>query len=306
MIRLVRVKEDPILSPSTLPWEDMLVFNPGATIYKDKIYLLYRAMGTGDEISRLGLAVSKDGINFERKAEPLYQAKGHKFETLGIEDVRVAKIEDIYYLVYTAVSQEFDEYTSEYWKKEVDKIPRIALSTTQDFITFTDYDVILPHITGKDATLFPKKINGEYGLLYRVGVDETYFAHSPNMYSWETSYPLLNKRSGMWDSKRAGIGSPPIETEKGWLIFYHGVDEDDVYRLGFLFLDLNNPTKILYRSPYPILEPTQHFEKYGFVPNVVFTCGAVEKDGKYFVYYGAADEVIGLATVEKKDILNVI
>lgn len=305
MLQLQRIKQNPILKPTKLPWENVSVFNPGAIILNKQVCLLYRALGTIDRVSRLGIAESDDGIRFIRHTEPIYSAYNHKFETLGIEDVRVVTIDNVYYLVYTAVSTVHDKYTNPVWEQEGGhKIPRVALSTTKDFINFTDHDVILPHITGKDASLFPKKVNGKYWLLYRVDLETTYFSSSSRLDVWDKSYPVFGKGSNYWDAKRTGIGNPPIETEKGWLIFYHGIDEKNIYRLGIMFLDLQNPTKVIYRSPYPVFEPLEDYEKHGDVPNVVFTCGVIEKNNSYYVYYGAADRVIGLATVKKKDVLN--
>lgn len=300
MVRLVRAKENPILVPSDLPWENMLVFNPGAILVEGKVYLIYRAMGKDDPISRLGLAMSNDGIHFERKKDPLYSGGGHPDESLGIEDPRIVKIDDIYYITYTAVSEDIEaEVTNRKGKR-----PQIALSTTKDFKTFVDYDVIIPNLLGKNASFFPKKINGEYWLLYRAGLGKTYFAKSTTLTDWQNTHPVFEQRPNMWDSVRTGIGPPPIETEKGWLLFYHGVDHTSKYGLGIMFLDRQNPREILYRSPEPIFEPVEDWEKYGYVNNVVFACGVIEKDDLYYVYYGAADRVIGVATVEKKLVLN--
>lgn len=300
MVKLVRAKENPILAPSDLSWENMLVFNPGAIMVEDKVYLIYRAMGKNDPHSRLGLATSRDGIRFERIKDPLYSGGGHPDESLGIEDPRIVKIDDTYYLTYTAVSENFEtEVTYREGKR-----PQIALSTTKDFKTFVDYDVIIPNLLGKNASFFPKKINGEYWLLYRAGEEKTYFAKSTSLTDWKDTREVFEQRPGMWDSVKCGIGPPPIETEKGWLLFYHGVDQTHKYGLGIMFLDLQNPQEILYRSPEPILEPLEDYEKYGFVENVVYSCGAIEKDDLYYVYYGAADRVIGVATIERKLVLN--
>jgi predicted GH43/DUF377 family glycosyl hydrolase len=282
----------------------MLVFNPAAIMSDGKIYLLYRALGKEDQISRLGLATSTDGIHFDRQQYPAYYGDHDKFETLGIEDPRVVKIDDTFYLVYTAVSEDKTAIVNPNWKENFGKMTRIGLSTTKDFVDYLDDGIIIPDIAGKNASLFPKKVNGEYWLLFRDDMGMTKFAKSPRFDYWPETYPLFTTRAGFWDSKRIGIGAPPIETEKGWLLFYHGVDEKNVYRLGIIFLDLEDPRKMLYRSPEPIFEPETDYEKVGFIPNVVFTCGAVEKDEKYFVYYGAADMVIGLATVEKKEVLS--
>ncbi len=304
MLQLKRSANNPILSPSNQPWENMLVFNPGAIMVGDETYLIYRAMGKQDMVSRLGLAISTDGTRFVRRPEPLYYGYGHPDETLGIEDPRVVKIDDVYYLTYTAVSEDLEAEINPNWKEKIAKKPRIALSTTQDFKTFIDHDVIIPHLSGKNSSFFPKKMNGEFWLLYRRGMGKTYFARSDSITSWPEGHPVFEERPGFWDSRRTGIGAPPIETEKGWLLFYHGVDASNTYRLGIMFLDYDNPQKIIYRSLQPILEPEKDYEKYGYINNVVFTCGAIEKDDEYYIYYGAADQVIGLATVKKQSVLD--
>lgn len=329
MLQLTRAKENPILEPTNLEWENKLVFNPGVFTDKGNICLIYRAIGD-DDISRLGLALSQDGIHFVRHTHPIYIGGSHKFEELGIEDVRVVQIDDVYYLTYTAVSvhgkSSLDQKPSIWrylnfnqfpWYQNMNfnflpkyfhrrKYPRVALSTTKDFINYKDYDVILPDIFGKDASLFPKKVNGEYWLLFREGVGVTQFANSNRVDYWPERYPVFDKRPGYWDNQRVGIGTPPIETKKGWLLIYHGVDDDNIYRLGVIFLDLEDPRKVIYRSDKPIFQPEMDYEKDGFIKNVVFTCGAVEKAGLLYVYYGGGDRVISLATIEMKLLLDLV
>jgi len=117
---------------------------------------------------------------------------------------------------------------------------------------------------------------------------------------------LFAPREDSWDSAKIGIAGPPIKTEKGWLLIYHGVSKiDHHYRLGYMILDLNDPFHVLYRSRYPILEPEYDFERLGIVDNVVFSCGAVEKDGVIYLYYGGADRVMCVATLELEKLLDV-
>jgi len=120
---------------------------------------------------------------------------------------------------------------------------------------------------------------------------------------WTDHKIIMRPRPGTWESLKIGAGAPPIKTEYGWLLFYHGVDDNRVYRLGVALLDLKDPSKVIKRYDKPVLSPETQWEKEGQVPNVVFTCGAVEIDGTYFVfYYGGADTVIGVATISKKEI----
>jgi len=118
-------------------------------------------------------------------------------------------------------------------------------------------------------------------------------------------FKVIGPRPDFWDSDRIGAGGTPIKTECGWLNFYHGVDGSRVYRLGVLILDLDDPTKVVYRSDEPCLSPEEPYEKEGPVPNVVFSCGAVEKDGQYLVYYGGADRVIAIASIGVDEVLAV-
>lgn len=304
MIKLKRASENPILTPSQNQWENLLVFNPGAIVKDDIVHLIYRATGKNDNNSRFGLATSHDGIHFKRKDEPLYSGSGSGFETLGIEDPRVVGIDGIYYLSYTAVSENLAAEINLAWKDQIVKIPHIALSSTSDFINFVNHGVIIPNLSGKDSSLFPRKINGKFALLYRTGAKKTFFSMSSTLMAWPEKTFVFEERPNSWDSFRTGIGAPPIETEKGWLLFYHGVDQANVYRLGIMFLDTDDPTKVLYRSSEPVFEPVAEYEKHGFIPNVVFTCGAIEKGGQYYVYYGAGDQIIGVATIEKEKVLS--
>lgn len=304
MITLTRAAENPILTPSNRPWEDFLVFNPGAAIKDNTIYLLYRAKGKEDKISRFGLATSTDGIHFVRSDKPVYYGDNHISERQGIEDPRLVYINGVFYFVYTAVTEDIHIEAGAAWSEQISKRPQIALAGTKDFEFYHEYGIIIPDVLGKDASLFPRKINGKYCMLYRAGVGDTFLTYSEDLAVWTDRISVFDRREGKWDGQRVGVGAPPIETPKGWLLFYHGIDNNLVYRLGIMFLDLEDPKKVIYRSESPIFEPETDYEKVGFVPNVVFTCGAVEFQDKYYVYYGAADQVIGVATVEKSLVLN--
>lgn len=303
-MKLLRYHGNPILTPTTNSWENWLVFNPAAIYDNGVVHMLYRAMGE-DGFSRLGYASSTDGIHFIRRNTPAYEGnKYHKYEDLGAEDPRLVKIDDLYYIVYTAVSVNIHGKVNPAWPEKIVKIPRVALATTRDFVNFQDLEIIVPGLDAKNASLFPLRKKGEYWLLYRSYKDETFFSHSINLTSVSNPHIVFRERSGYWDSVRVGLGSPPLLSELGWLIFYHGVDQFNVYRLGLLVLDKDNPTDVIYRSPEPILEPTESYEKFGFVPNVIFTCGVVEMEEEYYIYYGAADMTIGVATIAKKDLIG--
>jgi len=307
IMKLVRNEQNPLLSPTKNWWEVNAVFNAGAAVFQGKIILLYRAIG-GDNLSRFGLAESIDGVNFERSEDPVFEADlTNQYERLGVDDPRITQIDDTYYITYTAPSvYEAAAYrTGKFAPSLHHPAPwrvRPSLVTTHNFKDFGRKGILLD-IDTKDVTLFPEKINGRFALLHRI-YPHTYINFSTDLRSWSDEKVLISVRPDFWDCERVGAGAQPIKTPKGWLLFYHGTDKNQVYKLGVLLLDLADPTKVLYRSDEPILEPEEHYEKVGLTPNVVFTCGAVEKDDQYFVYYGAADKVIGLATIGKEELLK--
>lgn len=289
---LEKYEHNPILGPTRNIWENKAVLNPAACIYKNKVHILYRAIGV-DKISRFGLAISKDGYTIdERLPDPIYEPQLH-FEQKGVEDPRISKIGNTYYIVYVG-----------FWDvKKGRNRTRVILTKTKDFKEFDFFGVLLPGEDNKNGALFPQKIKDNYFLIHRR-MPNMWVAYSKDLLKWTNDRVYLLPRKGMWDSDRIGIGPPPIKTRKGWLMIYHGADKKDVYRLGAVLLDLKNPAIVKKRCIDPILEPTEPWEKHGLVNNVVFSCGMVEKKNKYFIYYGGADKHIGVATIDKKALLE--
>jgi predicted GH43/DUF377 family glycosyl hydrolase len=306
---LGRFAGNPVLSPiKEHSWESKYVLNTAAFRVKDKVCLLYRAYGD-DEISRIGLAIT-DGYNvLERLPDPVFVPQD-RTEKKGVEDPRVTIIDNRIYMLYTAYDGVIAQISAaaigvdDLLNRRFDKWERKGLA-------FQD-------IWDKDAILFPDKINGKYMIYHRIEpsiwvsrLDKLEFPAPREKHSI-----ILGPRSGrMWDSLKIGAGSQPIKTKYGWLLIYHGVDRDRVYRLGVILADLANPERLLYRSPNPILSPeTEHEigrEGVSWVPNVVFTCGAVPAKNKevldardeVLVYYGAADTYICLATGRVGDLI---
>jgi len=307
-LKVKKYNHNPILKPlETNDWEAQAVFNPTVFRYNDIIYLLYRAFSKNNT-STIGLATSNDGYSFNRYDQPIYipradfekKKKANCFS--GCEDPRITKIDNKYYLLYTA----FDGVSP----------PRVAMSyiKTKDFHN-NDWNwskpklVSPPNSDDKDACLFPEKINGKYLLFHRVGGREIAIDYLDDLIfeknEWLEKEGMIGPRSDMWDDEKIGINTIPLKTEKGWLVLYHGVSsKDNQYRVGTLLLDLNKPEKVIYRSKYPILEPTEIWEKKGLVDNVVFPCGKIKKGNKILIYYGGADKVIGVAEIELKQLLK--
>ena len=289
---LKRYEGNPILKPKPEnDWESENVFNPTAVYDRGLFHLLYRGMGR-DGISRIGYAVSIDGFDFFRFDKPVIVPK-QILEPWGCEDPRVVKIENVFYMTYTAYSE---------------RGVRIGLASTENFVQWERYRIEWEEINNKDAVLFPEKIGGKYVLLHRPMLGEhmsIWIAYSDNVIEWYGQREIMaHGEEGSWDSEKIGASAPPIKTDKGWLLLYHGVDKDKVYRLGAAMFSLEDPSKLLYRHSEPILEPEMDYEIRGAVPNVVFACGACEVYNKYYIYYGGADSVVCVATVAKDELLE--
>jgi predicted GH43/DUF377 family glycosyl hydrolase len=159
-----------------------------------------------------------------------------------------------------------------------------------------------PGIHNKDAVIFPKKFKGEYVMFHRLEPDVC-IARSPDLQRWHGLRFVFGPRNDGWDSWKVGASGPPILVNEGWLLIYHGVSLDKIYSLGVALLDKKDPEQVLYRSEKPILTPTEDYERFGKVPNVVFSCGQVMLDDKILIYYGGADTVLCVATYELGELL---
>jgi len=307
-IKALRAKNNPILAPiPEHPWEAKSALNPAALYLNGKVHLIYRAESF-DCTSVLGYATSADGLHIDYRApEPIYTPRESFEQKLtpggnsGCEDPRLTKLGDKIYMLYTA----FDGHNP----------PRVALTwilekdfLKQNWVWSKPVLISPPNIDDKDACLFPEKINGQYFIIHRSGIDiDSAFSPTLNFNgkTWIDEYRWISPRAGMWDSRKIGVAAPPIKTKKGWVLFYHGISEDDgFYRVGAVLLDLKDPTKIIARSDEPIFEPETDYEMNGQVSNVVFPCGVLLIKDKFFLYYGGADRVVGVATIDKEELLE--
>jgi beta-1,2-mannobiose phosphorylase / 1,2-beta-oligomannan phosphorylase len=293
----MEVKRQLILEPRDLWWEARGIFNPGVTQYEGKTYMLYRAVGR-DNISRLGLAISADGESFERLDLPTIEGRElDPSERLGIEDPRIVKIDRDYYITYVAASVYPAGHSSPFASSlNTPGVPwrvRVAALRTRDFRNFERLGTVIPDLDTKDPALFNRKIQGKYWLLHRV-VPSIFVSVSTNLKRWSGGYELLRSQES-WEEVKIGAGAPPLETDRGWLLFYHGVDRHLTYRVGAALLDRENPAFVLKRTKQPLLSPIEPWEKHGHINNVVFVTGLVERQGTLYLYYGGGDKVIGLA-----------
>ncbi len=300
---LIRFEGNPIIAPvKEHAWEAKATFNPGAIFLDGKVRILYRAM-SNDNTSVIGYASSVDGVHIaKRLQDPIYTPREGFEQKLmpgsnsGCEDPRLTQIKDTIYMCYTA----FDGKNP----------PRVAFTS----ISARDFDdhkwnwtkpvLISPlGLDDKDAALFPKKIAGKYWFLHRLGSDIWIDSVDDLNFDGETKFLggkiLMQPRASEWDSKRIGGTSPPLETEYGWLLFYHGISRrTNHYNIRAALLDAKDPSLVLYRTHDPLLEPEMSYEKEGVVPNVVFPCGAVMMKHQLYVYYGGADKFVAVATMD--------
>jgi predicted GH43/DUF377 family glycosyl hydrolase len=287
-----RVSNDPIISPRGHSWESAGTFNPAVIFRNGKVVMLYRAQDTNGT-SRLGYAESKDGVHFSRAPQPVLAPQADYEKDGGVEDPRLVKFEDTFYLTYTG-----------YNKKDA----QLCLATSRDLRHWQRRGVILPAYKGnwnvgwtKSGAIVPEKINGQYWMYFLgTGPDKTDqmgLAYSSDLIHWTeaTETPVLPRRAGRFDSRVVEPGPPPIVTKDGIVVFYNGADDNLVYRTAIAVFDRKDPRKLIWRSEQPIFVPEKDWEKVGQVPNVVFVEGMVKQRGRYLFYYGAADKYIGVA-----------
>lgn len=316
-LRLIKPQENLIIEPrAESEWETWQTFNPGVILLNNKIHFLYRAIGR-DEISRLGYAASSDGFTIdERLPYPVYEHKitrrefniysyfsGGSFG--GAEDPRIVRVdeEDKLYMTYTAcdnglrvalTSIKIQDFLNKNWRWK----PPVLISP--------------PDEVHKNWVIFPEKINGRYAILHSISpeISIDYFDDLEELDGtiYIKSYYKGELRKNCWDGWVRGVGPVPLLTKYGWLVFYHAMEYNDFskYKVGAMLLDLNDPAKVLVRSPQPVLEPDQVCENNGFKAGVVYASGAVVKDGTLFIYYGGSDSYVCVAHTDFKEFIEAL
>jgi predicted GH43/DUF377 family glycosyl hydrolase len=294
MSKIVRRWENnPVLTAEDVPYEVSTVHNAGVVRHRGRYVMLFRShLPTGRSV--LGIAESDDGFGFRVAPEPFMtpakEGPFAEYEEYGVEDPRVTPLEGRYYITYSAYSRHG---------------VRIGLARTDDFRTI-ERVAFITRADERNVVLFPEKINGRYARLDRPHTHITpwsiWISYSPDLVHWGGSTAVMGPRPYHWDEAKIGPGAPPVRTEKGWLSIYHGVFSTmggNVYRLGAALHDLGDPARLLGVAGRWILEPRESYERVGYVPNVVFCCGAVAAgDGTLRIYYGAADTVMCAAIAD--------
>jgi predicted GH43/DUF377 family glycosyl hydrolase len=328
---LSRHENNPILSPGKYDFEHEAVMNPAAIHDGDRTHLFYRAIGN-DGVSRIGYASSEDGTHFDdrlpypvfalegpdphlaalrrayaEKNHPALVASGGSWG--GTEDPRAVVIDGRVYLSFSAFHN---------WDSVRIGVTSIALQDLQkkNWKWTPPSFLSAPNQVHKNWVLFPEKILGKFAMMHSISptVEIAYRndlaavgTHEPHIISEQRARAdIVDEKSGFWHSRVRGAGAPPVKTPFGWLVFYHAMqaNEPHKYKLGAMMLDKNDPSKVLARSPIPVLEPEAHYENSGIKPGIVYACGATTHNDKLTLYYGAADNVVCAATTPFMDFVT--
>ncbi len=336
---MIKVKKEGVLLTKTSHiFENEGVLNPAVIKEGDCVHLFYRAVQKGNR-SSIGYCRLDGPLNISERHEAPIISGEFPFESQGVEDARIVKIDNLYYLTYTG----YDGINA-----------RGALATSKDLREFTKLGIIVPDITyskfvflaeskgninenyyrnhkfyyqeadpekkimlwDKDLIFFPRKIDEKLVFLHRIrpGIQIVSVNNLDDLTHefWKDYFSNLNQYIVMdplyaHESSYIGGGCPPIETEVGWLLIYHGVEETEkglVYSACAALLDLKNPSKVIARLPYALFSPEYDWELYGEVNNVVFPTGCALFGGTLFIYYGAADSMVACASVNLSDLLS--
>lgn len=326
--QLDRSRNNPLVTPHPHnSWETHAVFNPAVMVHDGVVHMLYRAMGH-DGVSRVGYATSADGIHFTRhynrpvfvphlgRGMPLKKSKLSRLYNrirnssgggwAGCEDPRIVHIGDTIYMTYVA----FDGWG----------FIRMALTSISeaDFAAHQwnwSPSILLspPNEIHKNWLLFPEKINGKFAIIHSIHphIEIEYFDALEEFDSEKrfimSGYDRSVKTKGRWDTWVRGAGPPPVRTPYGWLVLYHGIQHGEThkYKLGAMLLDFNDPTRVVGRLKHPLLEPDTWYENHG-KPGIVYASGAVVKDDTLYVYYGAGDTSVCVATVSLTELCEAI
>jgi predicted GH43/DUF377 family glycosyl hydrolase len=301
--KLTRLSPGPIISPQGEGFESAGTFNPAVVKKDGKVVMLYRAQNRKGT-SSLGYATSDDGIHFLRRSEPVLVSEEPYEKGGGVEDPRLVKFGDTYYLTYTG-------YNNVDGKGADKKDAQLCLATSKDLVHWERHGVIFPAYTGKwnvkwtkSGAIVPEKINGKYWMYFlgdaRGKDTQMGVAFSEDLLHWTEALdePVLSSRPGLFDSQVVEPGPPPVILPEGILLIYNGANDKLVYETGWVLFDKKDPTKVVARAEQPIFSPSREWEKVGQVPNVIFVEGLVQSGKRWLFYYGGADKHVGVAEAD--------
>ncbi|MEK7341283.1 MAG: pesticidal protein Cry7Aa, partial [Candidatus Binatota bacterium] len=328
-----------MLESSENGFDNQAVLNPACIEVGGTTHLFYRAVRRGDMVSSIGYCQLEGNTVVKRSDKPVLFPE-HDYEKLGIEDPRIVFLDGIYYLFYTvydgknalfayATSPDLIGFT-----KHGVISPRITYAEAARLFGFSKtrmieryffFDAFTRDRAGdgillweKDAFIFPKKINNRFALVHRVlpGIQVIYFDDFKQLTDdyWRDylrnlgDYVMLDPEY-RFESRNIGGGCPPIETKDGWLLIYHAVEDSRrgrIYHAAAALLDPAEPVKVIGRLKKPLFSPSEPWEKQGDVNNVVFPTGAVVKEGRLTLYYGAADKLIAAKSMDLQELVSAL
>jgi predicted GH43/DUF377 family glycosyl hydrolase len=301
MIEMIRYKNNPVLRPQDIPADCFAVYNGGAAKINGEYILMVRV----EDMARreyAWTARSKNGYDFVPDAEPVRfisedMAFYNEYAGKSWYDPRINVVDGKYYITYAASGKHGC---------------MVGIGKTEDFYT-VEHVAFAHHPQNRNGVLFPEKINGMYALLHRPEADgggSIWISYSPDLEFWGKSSVVAPRQTGLWNSVKVGAGSPPIKTRKGWLVITHAVCGScagHYYTMGAVLLDIDNPAQLIAYSDGAIMRPEADYEERGFVPNVLFPCGAIpEKDGSLKIFYGASDNYECLVETRMEHILDAL
>lgn len=338
----VVTKHGIILEKTKNNFENFGVLNPAVFQEGKTIHMFYRAI-RDDYFSSIGHCVLDGPLKvIERDKEPVFLPK-ESYEFKGVEDPRITKIEDTFYLSYAANDgiNVFGAFATSkdmaHWERNGVITPKLSFDEFAELIQpiitkiskehFLFYDYFMRYrlknflkgqvyVWDKNVVFFPRKINGKYCFLHRLfpSIQIVSFNNPSELTKefWKGYVSELHKHIIMephyqHENNRIGAGCPPIETEHGWLLIYYSAHDTShglVYHVCAALFDLKDPSKLISRLKKPLFSPTELYEKEGYRSNMIYPTGAAIFDGELYLYYGTANNSIAAASVNMKDILS--
>jgi len=323
--------------PGLYEWRMATVLNPAVIYEEGRFYMYERAAGGLRPFKcQIGMLESEDGVHFSHVLDrPVFTPEMAGSPYGSVQDPRVVKIEARYYMTYAfrpyawhssptglGVPDSWQGQYPGFSGRDEDNQTRSGIAVSEDRVRWRHLAWATPRgMDDRNVILFPERVGGRFALLRRpsafVGTDTRHGSEHPcicisfseDMQHWTEPEPLIRPQF-KWEDNRIGASTPPVRTEHGWLLLYHGVENLHpptrrvCYRLGAAMLDLEDPRRVVARCPQFIMEPTEYYERFGlYIPNVIFPTAAVVKDGLLHIYYGVCDTAIALATVALDDLV---
>lgn len=335
-----RHPRNPIVRPGRYGWRKAVVFNPGVVLHGDRFLMFERAAGSLRPFQcAIGMLQSTDGVHFDHASdEPVFTPEMAGSGHGSVQDPRVVEIEGTFYMSFAfrpfawnssptgigvpdSWQAEYPEYDGDERKNQT----RSGVAASADGLRWKLAGWVNEEGTDdRNAILFPEKIGGRFAALRRpsgfVGTDTQHgeeppcicISYSEDLRTWTEPRAVMQPAFD-WEDNRIGGSTPPIRTEYGWLLLYHGVQNLNsatrrvAYRLGAALLDLNDPARVIARCPHFLMEPETYYEKFGlYIPNVIFPTGAVVREELLYIYYGVCDTAIALATVPLRELVDYV